>query len=125
MTFVVFYYFSIKIPVDDKEYITALISVGAVLAGFIATAIAILMALPSESVIGKLRTSGYIDVLVDYLAQALYGAVIFIIFCLVGFYGFYKCLVYSAILSSFGVFSILSFVRVASLLLKLIKHPVP
>jgi hypothetical protein len=118
---VTFYKLSITIPSDWKEFLTVIISVASIFAGFIATSIAILMALPSESVIGRFKRSGYINDLALYLEQSLYGTLVFIVFCLLGFYGYQSCLIYSSIVSGFGVYSILCFIRVAALMIKLLK----
>ena len=118
----IFYKLAIKIPTDWKEFLTAIISVGAIFAGFIATAIAILMALPSDGVISRFKKSGYINDLTIYLEQALYGTVIFVVFCLIGFYGFHTCLIYSSIIGGFGFYSILCFFRASSLMIKILKY---
>lgn len=79
-------YFSPNFPRDEKEFLGAAISVGSIFTGFIATAKAILAALPTDSVIAKLKTSGYIKELASYLTQALYGCLTFSIYGMAGFF---------------------------------------
>jgi hypothetical protein len=83
---VVWNYFSPNFPRDEKEFLGAAISVGSIFTGFIATAKAILAALPTDSVISKLKSSGYIKELASYLTQALYGCLTFSVYGIVGFF---------------------------------------
>ncbi|TXI35549.1 MAG: hypothetical protein E6Q69_01345 [Aquipseudomonas alcaligenes] len=71
---------------DRTDFLSASISFGAVIAGFVATSKAILMALPSDGVLARTKKSGYINDLADYLKAALYGA---ITFCAVNVAGFF------------------------------------
>jgi len=73
-------------PEDASSFLTAALGFAGTLAGFLATAQAILMALPSESVMGQLKSSGYIDDLVRYLREAFYGLMGFAILNLCGFF---------------------------------------
>ena len=115
------------LPIDEKEFLAAAISLGAVLTGFIATAKAILATLPSESVMRQLRASGYVNDLVDYLAQALYGCLLFSVISLAGFFFLAKDRtpplneMYGGLWVGLGIFALLSFHRVSSLLFKIIK----
>jgi hypothetical protein len=116
----------IKLPADEKEFLTAAISIGAILMGFIATAMAILAALPSDSVMGRLRSSGYIDDLVTYLGESLYGCLFFCVYSLIGFFWIGKMLWwYPVIWYALGIFSTLTIHRVFGILLKVLKFPVP
>lgn len=114
-----------EFPADTKEFLAAALSLGAILTGFIATAKAILAALPDEAVMGRLRKSGYIQDLIFYLAQALYGCLTFSILCLLGFFLIHKQdplpTWFTTAWIFLGVFAILSFHRVSSLLFRLLK----
>lgn len=121
------WHFSPSFPRDEKEFLGAAISVGSIFTGFIATAKAILAALPNESVIGRLRESGYIKDLASYLTQALYGCLAFSVYGMAGFFlleekspslGKY----YAIIWIFLAIFSLSSFHRVASLLIKIISY---
>lgn len=118
--------FGTHFPVDEKEFLAAALSLGAILTGFITTAKAILAALPSDSVMKRLRDSGYILDLVFYLAQALYGCLLFSIFCLLGFFLLEAGKVvlpkwYAVIWVGLGMFSFLAFLRVSRLLFRIIR----
>jgi len=115
------------LPPDEKEFLAAGLSIGAILTGFITTAKAILVALPSDSIMGRLRASGYIDDLIIYLAQALYLCFIFSIYCIVGFFfleGNGKPVLsktYGAIWIFLAVLSAVAFYRVSNFLFKIIR----
>lgn len=117
-------HFAPGLPADDKEFLGAAIGVGAILTGFIATAKAILAALPSDSVMGRLRSSGYIDDLITYLAEALYGCLLFSVFGLAGFFIIkqpYFGTWFASAWIFLGVFSLAAFFRVSQVLLKVIR----
>ncbi|WP_186170056.1 hypothetical protein [Burkholderia gladioli] len=123
------HHFSIPFPPDEKEFLAAAISLGAILTGFVATAQAILTALPSDSAMGRIRSSGYIRELVVYLAQALYGCLVFSVLCLVGFFvlGPTSPLhqLYTTAFCGLAIFAITSFQRVASVLFKILHYQPP
>jgi hypothetical protein len=118
--------FSLPLP-SLKEFLAAAISLGAILTGFIATAMAILTALPSDSVMGRLRNSGYIDDLMTYLAESLYGCLLFCVYCLAGFFLLEKttgCVVtyYPHGWIFLATYSLLAFHRVVHILMKIVRH---
>jgi hypothetical protein len=117
--------FGLHLPNDEKEFFAAALSMGAVLTGFIATAQAILMALPSDSVMGRLRSTGYIEDLVSYISAALLSG---FIFCLLNLIGFALVggepltkQIYSSLWICFGVYSGLTFLRVSRVMLKIMR----
>jgi hypothetical protein len=117
-----------KFPLDEKEFLGAAISIGSILTGFVATAKAILAALPSDSVINRIRTSGYISDLVRYLRDALYGCFGFSIFSMAGFFLLEPdkhalASWYSVAWAFLACFALLTFFRVANILIKIIEHP--
>ena len=114
------------LPPDEKEFLGAGLSIGAILTGFITTAKAILVALPSDSIMGRLRASGYIEDLILYLSHALYSCFLFSIYCLGGF--FLLEADRPALTKYFGVgwiflsvFSALAFYRVSNFLFRIIR----
>ncbi|MDH0848303.1 hypothetical protein N5D66_10185 [Delftia tsuruhatensis] len=119
--------FSPSFPRDEKEFLGAAISVGSIFTGFIATAKAILAALPNDSLMERLRESGYIKDLASYLTQALYGCLSFSVYGMAGFFFLEQ---QSPSLGKFyaigwiflAIFSLTAFHRVASLLIKIISH---
>lgn len=120
------YYFKVPLPADEKEFLAAAISLGAVLTGFVATAQAILMALPSDSVMARIRTSGYLDDLVRYIAHALNGTLLFALFSLAGFFlmlpGVRLPQWYSTAWIVIAVFAAAAFYRVTKILMKIMRH---
>lgn len=119
------WYFSLKLPADEKEFLAAALSLGAVLTGFIATAQAILMALPNDSVMARLRTSGYVPDLVRYIGSALFGGVLFCTVCLLGFFLLSSDemvkKIYSTLWIFLGVFTLLAFYRITTIMMKIMN----
>lgn len=114
------------LPTDEKEFLAAALSLGAVLTGFIATAQAILMALPSDSVMGRLRAGGYIPDLVGYISAALTAGIIFCVLCLVGFYLISVTAeqkrFFSTAWVTIGIFGLLAFHRVTYILMRIMRN---
>lgn len=126
------FYFNARFPIDGKEFLSAAISVGAIFAGFLATAKAILMALPSDSVMGKLRNSGYIEELIRYLLEALYGSLLFCAVSLMGFFLLHTMTNEPLTISSrlyidawfaLAIYVGLSFIRIANIMVKVLRSP--
>ncbi|XYJ09454.1 hypothetical protein ACSUZJ_18990 [Telluria sp. B2] len=117
--------FGFHLPADEKEFFAAALSMGAVLTGFIATAQAILMALPSDSVMGRLRSTGYIDDLISYISSALLSGFIFCLLNLIGFALISSASVVKQIYSSlwiwFAIYAGLTFLRVSRVMLKIMR----
>jgi hypothetical protein len=122
-------FFSPRFVADLKEFLAASVSVGAIFAGFLATAKAILMAMPAGSVMDAIRKSGYIENLTSYLRDAIYGAVVFV---LISFGGFFVIPSSQAAIVGWyppswvfsGIFCLTAFLRVCHLLFKILKHPI-
>lgn len=111
-------------PEHTKEFLAASISFAAILTGFIATAQSILMALPSESIMGQLRRSGYIADIVAYMREAILGLMMFALVNVVGFFfdpsalpRWYK---FGWMLT--GVTGLLAFYRVTSITAKIMQR---
>lgn len=118
------YYFSFPFPCDEKEFLAAAISLGAIMTGFIATAQAILASLPSDSAMGRIRESGYINDLMTYLKESLYGCLGFSVYSLIGFFFLSPKIAlprfYGEIFVGITIFSMLAFQRVSSVLFKIL-----
>lgn len=120
------YWFGLTLPKDSvKEFLAAALSVGAVFTGFIATAQAILMALPSDSVMARLRTSGYLPDLVRYISAALASGIAFCLICLAGFYTIDIDMLlkqyFSAAWAGSGILCVLCFHRVTRILMDIMR----
>jgi hypothetical protein len=123
------WYLNIPFPVHPKEFLAASLGFGAILTGFITTAKAILVSMPSDSLMGSLRKSGYVDDLILYLKHALYGCLLFSGVCLVGFFiltydekEYTWPMWYKIIWVASALFAGLSFQRVSKFLFSVIKY---
>jgi hypothetical protein len=113
-------------PGGEKEFLAAALSLGAVLTGFIATAQAILMALPSDSVMGRIRSSGYLNELVSYISQALVGGLLFCFISLLGFYVLDAEADFKRLFAGTWMWSSLfcgvTFYRVTTIMMRIMRH---
>jgi hypothetical protein len=122
----VWWHLKLPLPQAIKEFLSAAISVGAILTGFIATAQAILAALPTDTVVGRLRASGYIDDLISYLAAALYGCLIFSAYSIAGFFwNDHLPKWYGPVWIAMAAFSTFSFHRVSRIFFKILRWAPP
>jgi len=105
-----------------KELLSATISFGAILAGFLGTAKSILMALP-QMVSAKLRTSTYMDDLAAYLASALAGSLLISAYSVIGFFDLPSAIktYYSPLWVGLFVYASLAFWRVSRIMLLLLR----
>lgn len=123
----VWWHFSPSFPRDEKEFLSAAISIGSIFTGFIATAKAILAALPGDSVMRKLRSSGYIKNAVSYLTEGLYACLLLSVYSVAGFF-LLKIespsleAWYTSIWIFFAVYAFLSFHRIASILSRILQY---
>lgn len=120
----VWYFFGSPFPKDGKEFLAAALSYAATLTGFLATAKAILMALPSDSVMKRIRSSGYLSDLVRYMAEAIYFCLAFCLANLIGFFFETEKLpeIYCQVWIFSGLLSTILFLRVARVMLKILEH---
>lgn len=116
------YLYGFELPEDGRrELLSSTISVGAILAGFLGTAKAILMALPS-GLMADLRESRYMDDLVRYLTAALLSCLGLCFLSVLAFFslgGNWFDLLWVGI----GIYAIASFWRFGHLMLLLLKVP--
>ncbi|CAN7725759.1 hypothetical protein [Caballeronia sp. LjRoot31] len=120
------WHFEVPLPVAIKEFLSAAISVSAILTGFVATSQAILAALPTDTVVGRLRASGYIDDLISYLAGALYGCLILSGYSISGFFwNEHLPFWYGPAWICLATFSALCFHRVSRIFFKILRWAPP
>ncbi len=123
---IAWWHFKLPLPEAIKEFLSAAISVGAILTGFIATAQAILAALPTDTVVGRLRASGYIDDLITYLAGALYGCLCFSVYSMAGFFwNEHLPYWYGPVWIALAGFSAMCFHRVSRIFFKILRWAPP
>ncbi len=117
------YHFGAVLPTETrKEILAAAISVGAILAGFLGTVKAIMMALPS-ALLQKLRTSGYMDVLAEYLGHALFGSLGLSVLSVVGLFPVEESypIHFAAIWFAWSTFAVCAFWRVTGIMLGIFR----
>lgn len=113
-------------PSDVKEFLTAALTLGAILTGFLATAKAILVTCSATSVLQQLRSSGYIKELYEYLRSGLYGSLVFSVYCLIGFFFSKNEQItlpeyYELIWIFLAMYALLTFVRLTNIMFKIIE----
>lgn len=118
---VLWHYFCPGFPRDVSNFLSASLTLGSILTGFVATAKAILMSLQGTQVMRDLSNSGYINDLVSYLAQSIFASFAFSVCSLVGYF-VHSYEAYGYVWVGIGTLSALTFFRVMTLLLKILKH---
>lgn len=105
-----------------KELLSATISIGGILAGFLGTAKTILLALPRE-VQQRLRSTGYMDNLTQYLGEAMLGSLAVAAISVAGFFSISTKIPiqFASIWLGVFLFSVLAFWRVSRIMLLLLR----
>jgi len=114
----------ITFPDDSrKELLSAAISISSIFAGFLATAKAILMAMPSTGLMRELKdNTGYIGDLAGYLRDGLIASLSFAIISLLGFFPLGHGAWFVAIWIGLAVISVAAFWRVSNIMTYLLKR---
>jgi len=115
----------ISLPVQSPDsYLSAVISLGGVLTGFMATLKALLYAM-SDTAYRRLKCSGYLEDLLRYLREALWGSVLMCVVALIAFY-LPKSVGLHSIVAGVSAFALSSVARIASITTKLLAvRPIP
>ncbi|MBN9242508.1 MAG: hypothetical protein J0I98_06925 [Mesorhizobium sp.] len=114
-----------KFPSDPLPMLAAAGTVASVLVGFIITAETIVLSLTGSAVFRKLVATGYAAMLFNYLHEALWGALGFLVISFVGFFSLADGIApkwFAILFVAFAACSILLFVRIATILSKLLKN---
>jgi len=83
------WYWGLDIPDQvAKELLAALLSAAAICAGFLTTAMAILLPMGESAVGHRLRRRGKLPYLYSYLRAAVYSCLALVAVCIVGFFRF-------------------------------------
>lgn len=126
LTTVWYYRLHQTFPNPASALLGAAVTAAAVLVGFLATAKAMVLTMASSDVFKSLKIHGYTDLLFDYMAEALWGAITLLIFSTAGFFLENNQFSLPKWFTIFWVFlSILSislFVRITNLLFKLLRR---
>ncbi len=117
---VLWWKFDIQLP-EGEGILGSSLTLGAILTGFLATAKAILMTLDSP-IMQRIRETSYINDLVSYLGQAIWLSFSFCIVSLIGFFVATNNDYYGLAWILLGLSSGATFIRVANIMLKVIKH---
>lgn len=114
------HFLQLSLPVGENVLGSSL-TIGAIFAGFLATAKAILMSLDSP-VMKRIKETSYMNELVMYLAQAIWLSFSFCVVSLVGYFlntaNYWFGLVWIWIAISMAV----AFIRFTNIMLKILKH---
>lgn len=112
--------FTPEFHAEKSDVLSASLTVGSILTGFLATSKAILLSLNDSSIMQELKRSGYIKDLVSYLAQAILCSFGYAVVSLVGFF-LNGCEAYWIVWAGIGVLAALTFIRVVWIQLRILS----
>lgn len=108
-----------------KELLAALLSAAAIAAGFLTTALSILLPISSTDVGRRLKRSGYLPDLYNYLRRALYSCLLLAITCVIAFFQLRENISVETLVACLLVFmssySAAALVRIAEVLMNLFE----
>lgn len=104
-----------------ESLLSATLTVSGIFVGFLATSKAILISM-SSPIIDEIKRSGYIEELVSYIGQAIWVNLFFCSLSVVGFFVATDAGWYSLIWIGTAVCSLLAFIRVTHIMLKVFKY---
>lgn len=107
-------------PDQSDSLLGASLSLGAIFAGFLATAQAIVMTLDSP-VMKRLKESGLINDLMSYLSHAIYAALGFSIVCLLGYFIKTNTLFFGIVWCFGATVTLTTFYRISNLTMRIFK----
>lgn len=114
------YELGISLPSSDS-ILSSTLTVSGIFVGFLATSKAILLSMDS-SIIQDLKNSGYINDLVSYIGQAIWLNLAFCVLTVVGYFIDQTCISYSLSWIALVTCSLVSFIRVTDIMLKIFKN---
>ena len=118
-------------PAQIELLMGASVTVGSVFGGFLGASKAIILSIKSSAVFERLKSSGYLENLFDYLRTGVVAALAFIILSIIGYfidsykviaYGITQIDVFSVLWIFAALMSLLSYYRVYNILFKLLRH---
>lgn len=110
----------LNFPAKDSV-LSSTLSVSGIFVGFLATSKSILMTM-SSPIIERLRSSGYMNVLATYIAQAIWLNLLFCTINVVGFFANQGTVWFPTAWVTFAVGALTSFIRVTHVMLQIFKH---
>ncbi len=111
--------FTPEFHANKSEVLSASLTVGSILTGFLATSKAILLSLGDTHIMRELRSSKYLKDLVSYLAQAILFSFGYAVVSLIGFF-LNGNDVYWVVWTATGVVAALTFIRVVWIQLRIL-----
>jgi len=121
---IIWYVTDTKLP-KENDVLSASLTLGAILTGFLATAKTIVMSSLESKVMIRLIKVGYLPDLISYLKQAIWLSFAFCIISLIGFFTLNTSSCYGLAWLIIGVSAGVSFIRVTNLLLNIIGREQP
>ncbi len=126
---VLWFFSRLRLPADYSGLIAGSIALGGVLAGFLAASQSILLALPPDSVVGRLRRGDQLQPLVRYISTAFYSSLGFAVLCLSYYFidrtktgwGFDLERALATTWAATGAFALFTIIRISRLMLKIFK----
>lgn len=111
-----------KGPVFPKsaDILNSSITLAAIFAGFLATAKSMLVSMSSPT-LDKLKRTSFYGLLISYLAEAVWMAMLFCAFCMLGYFVSGRGCLFTVIWTTLAACSVLTWVRVTRSLLKLMS----
>jgi len=117
---VVWYFLKFQLPTDEHEILNASLTLGAILTGFMSTAMTLLVSLHGSEVLKQLKDAGYITDLLRYLGEAIWFSFAFSAISIIGLF-VDRPNWYGIVWIVFAIGSGLSFIRVTRITLKVIE----
>lgn len=112
----------LQFPQKPEIVLSSTLTLSAIIMGFLTTAKAIIISIKGGKVWSDMHDSTYLDLLVSYLAHAIY---ISFIFCIITLFGLFFCVLsisYQLAWAFFASCTALTFIRVVSIFLRILKH---
>ncbi len=112
----------VKFFPSDADILGSSISLAAIFAGFLATAKSMLISIDTPTM-QELKKTRFYSLLLDYLASAIWAALILCVFCLAGYFvkDREKLWWFAGLWSALAVFSLATWFRVTQIFLQLMK----
>ncbi|MFQ2325304.1 hypothetical protein ACK313_08120 [Aeromonas dhakensis] len=114
------FYFKMSFPVGN-DILSASLTIGAILTGFLATAKTLLMTLDTP-VMNRIRSTAYAQDLASYLGEAIWLCFGFCVLAMVGYFCSTSKLWYGVVWIFISIAASFAFIRVTTIMLKIIKH---
>ncbi len=114
--------FDVRFPTSTETLLASALTLGSILAGFLATAKTILISLAGSSTMASLRRTGFLNYVIEYVASGIWSAFGFSVLSLSGFFFSPPPDWYATVWIVGGVYAGATFVRVTRILLKVLRN---